>query len=375
MLATLLASCSLLEPDVESYDDLEQAIAREVEAHNLPSLAAVFVKNERIVWEGYYGLADVQTNRPANVQTIYGLASVSKLVIVTAVMQLVERGVLRLEADVNEYLPYTVRNPSFPDRPITLEHLLTHTSGLAWPVNNDVVPGYYQPYPGDSSPPLGEWIRELIQPGGSRYARAVWKDVPPGHAELYSNLGVSVAAYVVESVTGLEFSEYCRRHVFDPLDMSSTSFRYDELDGSQLAIQYEDSGAPMRPYRYGAYPAGDLKSSARDFSRLLSAYLNGGVYAGIRILAEETVAETLRMRNPVSGLCLIWNRTVGEWYGHAGGKPGVASYAEIQPEHELGLIVVTNRRNGEVYPGNRIHALLRRIAREYLQETVDASSG
>ena len=70
----------------------------------------------------------------------------------------------------------------------------------------------------------------------------------------------------------------------------------------------------------------------------------------------------LSLENPASGLCLIWSRALGGWYGHAGGKDGVAAYAEIHPERGVALMIVANQRHSAVYPGHRIHALVRRIA-------------
>jgi CubicO group peptidase (beta-lactamase class C family) len=118
-------------------------------------------------------------------------------------------------------------------------------------------------------------------------------------------------------------------------------------------------------YRYQGYPAGDLKSTIKDFSHFIIAFMNGGRYKSIRILEENTVNEILQIRNPASGLCLIWNCTLGNWYGHAGGKPGVAAYVEFQSDHNVALMIVSNYRHPTVYPGEKTHAIVRRIARRY----------
>jgi CubicO group peptidase (beta-lactamase class C family) len=116
------------------------------------------------------------------------------------------------------------------------------------------------------------------------------------------------------------------------------------------------------------FPAHSLKSSAEDFSHFLIAYVNGGQYRTSGILSEKTVAEILTMRNPASGLCLLWDCDLGNWYGHSGGEPGVSTRAEFQRDARVGVLILSNTRNKLVYPGTRIHALIRREAQKYLNE-------
>jgi len=361
----LICGCTILEPDVEQFADLDAEIAQEVTANGIPSVSAWVVKDDAIVWERYYGYADVASRRPADRTTIYGLASISKLIVATAVMQLVEQGALRLDDDVNTHLPFSVRNPAFPNDPVTPRHLLTHSSGLAWPVDDHTVPGYYERYPFDTSPPLGVWLPDYISPSGSHFTPAVWKHHRPGDKELYSNIGVALLAYVVESITAMDFGEYCRVSIFEPLDMPSTSFHYADLETTRIATLYDSPTRVITPYRFRGYPSGDLKSTIGEFSHFMIAYMNGGVYRDNRILSEASIDELLETQNAISGLCLIWNRTVGEWYGHAGGKAGVSAYVEFQRDKNVGLMVVSNR-HAPVYPGGRIHALLRRVAEEWM---------
>ncbi len=361
----VLQDCSLLEPPVEEYPDPEVGILREVQEIGIPSLSACIVKDDSIVWAGYYGNADIRVPHPTGPRTVYAVASLSKLVVVTAVMQLYERGVIDLDADVNTYLPFTVRNPNFGDQKITVLHLLTHTSGLAWPETDDEVPGICAYYPYDSAPSLQEWLPRYVVPEGPQYHPAIWKRTPPGTQELYSNIGVAVLGALVEVISSMDFNEYCTRNIFEPLGMSATSYAWADFDPGRLATLYGDGGQVITFYRQLCYPSGNLKTTLEDFSHLLVAYMHDGEYKGRRILQEQTVHEILRIRNLASGLCLIWNYTVGNWYGHAGGMPGAAAYTEFHPDHKIGLIIAANYRHKTVYPGNRVHALVRRIAQRF----------
>jgi CubicO group peptidase (beta-lactamase class C family) len=359
-------SCSTpFAPDVEEFADLETEIRNEVNANNIPSLAAWVVKGDSIVWQQYYGYADVESHRDADNNTIYGIASVSKLIVVTAAMQLKEQGLINLDDDINDYLPFTVRNPNFPELKITIYNLLTHSSGLNWPEDESEVPGYYKEYPLDSAPLLGDWIPQFILPEGAHYVPAVWMNHRPGEREWYSNIGVCLLAYLVEVVSGTDYNEYCKQNIFEPLEMFNTSHAYADLDMSNMATLYYQPTQQIGFYRYQGYPAGDLKCTIEDFSHFIIAYMNGGQYKGTRILEDNTVNEILEIRNAASGLCLIWNCTLGNWYGHAGGKTGTSAYVEYKRGSNVALMIVTNYRHPTVYPSNKTHALVRKIAARY----------
>ena len=357
-----LQSCVPWGTEVQEFADPESEILREVSRNAIPSLAAWVVKDSAIVWQQYYGMADRASQTAADRNTIYGVASISKLVVVTAAMQLVERGLIDLHTDINTYLPFSVRNPSFPNEAITSYHLMTHTSGLNWPESEAEVPGFYANFPMDAAPPLEVWLPQFLLPQGEHFVPAIWIGNRPGTREYYSNIGVALLAYVVEVVSGVDFNTYCKQNLFDPLEMFSTSYAYQDLDLGNLATLYGPGRTAISFSRQRAYPAGDLKTTIEDFSHFIIAYMNGGRYRTVRILEEATVDDVLTMRNPASGKALIWDRTLGDWYGHAGGKDGVAAYVEFQRDRNVGLMVVSNYRHDSVYPGGKIHALARRIA-------------
>ena len=357
--------CSLLVPEVEDISDLDSEINKILIEDKIPSLAACIIKGENIVWQNCYGYADYENRIEANNETIYELASVSKLVIVTALMQLKEQGLIDLRADINDYLPFQIRNPHYPECKITIHHLLTHTSGLAWPTDEDNVPGFYNYYPMDSAPLLSVWLPEYLLPNGKYYVPTVWKKAIAGKRELYSNIGAALLGYIVEVVSGIDFNSYCRQNIFRPLEMPNTSYSYSDLNMNKVARIYSDNYASIGYYRQLHFPAHSLKSSIDDFSHVISAYMNGGRYKNSRILQENTILEILTIQNPASGTCLIWDQDLGNWYGHSGGEPGISTRAEFQRDDKIGLLIFSNMRNKLVYPGKRIHACLRREADKY----------
>jgi CubicO group peptidase (beta-lactamase class C family) len=125
---------SAVQPAARS--PLDRFILAQTQWSNTPGLSAVIVKNGTIAWQGAYGFRDAAALDPVTPDTLFELASLSKTVLAVAVLQLVEQGKLALDSDVSAVLPFKVRNPNFPDRPITLRMHLGHVSGIVdnWPV-------------------------------------------------------------------------------------------------------------------------------------------------------------------------------------------------------------------------------------------------
>lgn len=139
---------------------LDRYIKAQLTRAHMPGLSAAIVKNGQVVWTGAYGYSRVNTKEPVTSETLFELASVSKTVIATAVMQIWEKGQLDLDADINLYLPFQVVNPNFPKTPITTRMLMTHTSSI---VDNSLV--FLKEYRrGDPTIPLGQFLADFLGP-------------------------------------------------------------------------------------------------------------------------------------------------------------------------------------------------------------------
>lgn len=351
-------------PQQNETSALDAAIQAEMSKDGLPSLAACIIKGDKIVWQNFYGFSDGTDKKAPIAETIYVLASISKTVTATAIMQLWEKGQLDLEKDINEYLPFKIHNPQFPDEPITTRHLLTHRSSLAHPNGED--PNFYQRYDDDTAPALGPWLREYLVPGGSEYVAAMWKSARPGTVVENSNVGVALLGYVVEAITGVDFGEYCRQNIFAPLEMENSGFRLHDVEPGPLAAIYTSATATTGQYSVKFYPAVMMRSSIKEFSHFAMAYLNGGTYNGKKILQATTINEMLRLHVPEAGLGLIWRDFGNGYMGHTGGLVGVSSSLSIDKANRLGLLIFTNLFNkATVYPGGKIYELIRQEATKY----------
>lgn len=348
-----------------SQIDIESEIMKEMQENNIPSVVACIVKGKHIVWEGTFGYANIEYQIPATRNTYYTLMSISKLILATTVMQLWENELIDLDADINNYLHFDVRNPYYPDNKITAHMLLTHTSGLAWPEDHEAIPDFHHFYTHEEPPYISEWLPEYILPGGEHYRRFVWKDFAPGEEQLYSNIATSLLGLVVESITGMDYRDYCDEHIFTPLEMNNTTFWLSELNYDFIATPYTSNNNPMYYYSCRHYPAGFISTNMEDFSHFMIAFLNNGVYNGTRILKDETIDKMLTIQNPGTGTSYLWGNSLGNRVGHKGGGTGFSTWAEWQLESNSGLFIFSNKVNDPVWPGGRIYELVRLKANEF----------
>ncbi len=233
--------------------------------------AFVMVKDSTILFQKGYGYSDREKQQPVVPdQTVFYAASISKLFVATAVMQLVESGRLRLDEDLNHYLKkFQVVSP-YP-QPVTMAQLLTHTGGIderwlgALARPNTPVPAledYFTQHPPRCATPPGEQIN-------------------------YSNHGMALAGYIVEAVSGKHFDEYVEQKIFQPLGMLHSSFR--QPLPAALAADLPNEAPTIIPY-----PAGSLTMTTTDMAAFMIAQLNGGRLGNQRILQEATISEMHR---------------------------------------------------------------------------------
>ncbi len=341
------------EAEADAFDVdtavLDAYILDRMEAGFMPAASIAVVNAERLCFAKGYGYANLEDRQLANMHTIFMLASVSKTFIATAFMQAVEDGLLDLDDPVNDHLPFPVVHPGHPDTAITLRMLLTHTSSIK--DNWDVLRAGYMS--GDCPVALEDSLRDYLTPDGAHYdAEKHFLDDEPGSVHKYSNIGASLAALAIQHVSGKDFREFTEEHIFQPLGMSNTGWRLQDIDTDNLAMPYlhdMDTGdlLPEGQYGYPDYPSGALRTSSVQLARFLRAYINNGEMDGERILSEASVDEIRRVQFPDldNNQGLLWNyRGMGldERFGHAGNDEGVTTYMYIRESDRIGVIVLTS---------------------------------
>ena len=329
-------------PATKCATDLGPELARLI----VPGLSAGIIKDGKLVCTAVAGLADIEGNRPVTPDTVFAWASVSKTVTSVTLMSLFDEGKLRLDDPIDAHVSFRVRAPACASTPLTLRHLLTHTSSI---IDGDAYDDSYAD--GDSPIALGDFLRSYLVAGGARYDAADnFGPGCPGTAYEYSNVATALAAYAAESITKVPFDQLARERVFQPLGMNETSFRLRDLDLSRVARPYERTGTTFTAIPhigYPTYPDGLVRTSVPQLARFLAMFSNGGELDGKRILAASTVAEMQKLQVPAldDSQGLIWyfdtfgTRTV---LGHDGADPGTSGHMYFDPKDGAGVLLVAN---------------------------------
>lgn len=283
---------------------LTQQLQQSMEDNQLLGLSVLLVKGGDVVYDQGFGIADFERNIPVDTNTVYRIASISKTITAVAAMQLQEQGKVQLDADVSEYLGFTVRNPKFPDQKITLHHLLNHQSSIR------DGKGYSQFSRNMFSNELD--IRQLFVEGEKYYTEDLFANHEPGAFFSYTNCTWGLIASIVERVSGQRFDVYCRENIFKPLAMGASFNVVDIENIDQMAVLYRfqdsiwtaqaDDYKGQRPesrvfdsYTLGQNgllfgPQGSLRASANDLAKFALMLMNDGKGNGQQILKPETLA-------------------------------------------------------------------------------------
>lgn len=345
----------LTQVNLSNPKDLAAFLRRKIEKAGYPGISVAIIHDGQLTATATAGYADVENNIPVADDTLFSIASVSKTVTGVAVMQLVEQGLIGLDDDINLYLPFAVVNPNFPDAKITFRMLLSHTGGIG---NN--YPEYDALYTfhsggGDSPISLEEFLRGFLLPDGQWYnVDKIYSKTMPGTKYAYSNVGYALLGYLVQQASGMDFADYCKQHIFEPLDMPETTWMLRDTNLEKLAVPYDGNNQPMPHYSFPSYPDGAIRTTPTEFSHFVIAMLNGGTYNGVSILKPETVA---LMFTPIAddgkqGLAFAYG-VLADIYmphldhadiaGHSGGDEGILSFMLMNRNKGNGLIVFMNK--------------------------------
>ncbi|MHA2297840.1 MAG: serine hydrolase [Candidatus Hodarchaeales archaeon] len=329
---------------------IEEQIINLMEGDDIPSIAAAILHNDSIAWLKGFG------EQPGN-DTVYMIASITKTFTATALLQLYEQGLFDLDDDVNEYLPFSLRNPNYPDTPITFRMLLSHTSSINGSqdrYNNVTLQDLIRQleWGNESYSSYPSWLEEYLSPSGSLYTPEVWCSWEPGSSNRfsYTNPGFDVLGYLVELLSSKTLEQYFTDHIFIPLDMMNTGFNHTNFTEETLADGYywnTTAGIIEKYPRYDCYGYGAyaLRSTVEDLSHFLLAQMNGGAYKSVRVLEEETV-ELMHDSSTTGTYGLGW--IIRRLQGHSGHVNGFLSsmfykYPQANRDFPIGVILLMNQ--------------------------------
>ncbi|MHA2038776.1 MAG: serine hydrolase domain-containing protein [Promethearchaeota archaeon] len=346
----------------QPQENLDSRIQNLMAQAEVPSLSAGIIINDTLVWSNGYG------DQPDGLDTIYMIGSTTKMFTASVIMQLYENNTLDLDTDIDNYIPFSVRNPNFPGTPITIRDLLTHSSGISkvdkplWDFESDFI-NWANNNIGwnltvwDPRPKLGEFLNESLNPSGSYYKSGNWENFIPGSNWQYSNLGFLLLAYIVEQLTNQSYGECLQENVLDPLDMTSTGFNYTDFIGRNAIPHEQGDTQIVEGPIYNQYGIGDgaLRSTIPDLTKFLIAHMNHGIYNNSQILQPQTVDLMQTSQFSIfgtelggysySGQGLGWGIFTDNTIGHGGAIPGYLTDIAFKTASngKYGIVVMLNK--------------------------------
>lgn len=325
------------------------------------------VNQEGTLFKNGFGYANQKENKKYTENTIQNIASISKTFIGVALLKAQELGKLDLDDSINKYLPFEVINPYFPDEPITIRQLATHTSSIKDP------PGYYKNgyvliekqndgtkvnsnfRSPDEMIAQDIFLKNILSKKGKWYKKRTFLKNKPGEIFEYSNVAAGLAALVLENATGQPFNEFTKTYIFEPLEMSQTGWFRNEVDLSKHSKLYSVKGVELAGYQLVNYPDGALITSSNDLGKYLTELISG--YCGNGKILNHKSFETLfkpnlsaenykerneSVYNDEYNMGIFMGISAQGQIGHTGGDPGAVTHMFFNTQTKIGKILITN---------------------------------
>ncbi|EAS20136.1 beta-lactamase [Flavobacteria bacterium BBFL7] len=327
-------------------------------------------KKGPIFQEGY-GYLDRKIRADYTENTIQNIASISKVILGLTLAKAVEDGHIKLDDDINNYLEFNVRNPQYPDDPILVRHLTSHTSSILdgdyydlsyINLEDDAVDNpkidqeeleYFQTAKEALS--LQEFLEIGLTTTDTTLTSYIYSDYAPGTAYSYSNIAAGLTAYIIEKAVGENFKSYSKKHIIDPLGLKNTSWNVVDLDSRQRSTLYSTLELRYPVYRLITFADGGLYTTPNDLGIILTELING--YNGKGTLlktstyvqfykkqlnesmfkTEKSLADFQKGFN--KGMFITYER---DGIGHSGGDPGVSTLMYFNPKTSIGQITFLN---------------------------------
>lgn len=367
-LLSLLWACSSPEMKQEANtippniatDSLHLELQQLADTGLYPGFALSIFTKDSLLFQNAYGYANVENQEPYTLQTTQIIASISKTFVGVGLMKAVEDGQIDLDADINDYLPFEVKNPYFPNEKITLRHLATHTSGLkdpdiyrksyvfSEPLVQEDFPEAWHPllegYDGNSFLDLGDFLQKIIAKNGEWHEDSLFLEHPPGTYYEYSNLGAALAAFVLERAIGQDFRTYTQKHILEKLNMKNSTWFLEKVSPKLHATDYLENHKRVPHYKIVTYPDGGLYSNVEDMTAYLQAVMRGYYDQEANMLQATSFKELTRQQFEGDTLtqALFWDLDFPCCIGHGSNDFGTATLMFFSKKRGVGAVFFTN---------------------------------
>jgi len=342
----------------QTFSNVSSQLQKLVNNNTLDGVSIGVVNESGLIWSSSAGYANRERQVKASENTVYRVGSLSKLLTATAILQLEEQQLIDIDQAVSAYIPRFNYKTRFSESGvITARHLLTHLSGLPSNINK------------------GHWTEERFTDLVERL-RTEYASYPTDFILNYSNVGYSLLGTIIEENTDYLFEDYIQKHLFDPLEMSDSNFHPYGSTIADAATGYKkqiaQTSLPVRDI-----PALGLNTSLVDMSHFIAAILNHGGYNHKRILDADSIKSMITIQN--KHVSLDFDQLIGmPWFinkvndeqqtlivEHGGTTINFSSQIILAPEHQLGIIILSNT--------SQVNTAINKIAKQLLDVLISNS--
>jgi len=342
------------DKEPKTLTELKISIQKILSETKTPGAGVALVSGDETIWLEGIGKADIENNIDVNENTMFRLGSVSKMYVALAILKLQEEGRLNLKDKVRDLIPEIEFNNPWEDKyPIRIENLLEHTTG--W--------DYWHYAELGSDDPKPKTLKEALD----YYPHGRTSKFIPGTRIQYSNVGTSVAAYIVEKVSGLTFEDYIDKYIFKPMGIENMTFLQTEQYKKSGAKLYEN-GVKLNYFNILYRPSAALNGSPKEMVNMIKFFLNRGQINNNQILSDSSLKRMERSEsmpnlskselyrfNGLSNSGSSYNGFI--YHGHGGSVPGGNADFGYLPEYKMGFAVMIN--GGDEDALNKISDLIK----------------
>jgi CubicO group peptidase (beta-lactamase class C family) len=335
-----------------NFNKVEQFFFEKTGETRLPSVTAAVIKDGQVIWSKAFGLRDINRGLSATPQTLYGIGSVTKSFTSLAILQLAEKGLLKLDDPISKFLPFEIKPMG---EEVRIWHFLSHSSGIPGL-------GYAEAMIGDRIGATNYWLPLASNADVLTFMADAqdWVWGKPGERWFYLNEGYALLSAIIEKVSGLPYADYLKKNIFEPLGMDRTLLSKDEFDKDRdAAVPYvttQDGTRLPSVYPFGGISGdGGILSSVLEMAKYIQMYLNWGKTSSGQLVSRASIEdmEKPRVKTPNAGgpfgdyeyalgLGITPNFLGHRLIGH-GGSVGVATaYMGFLPEENVGVAVLAN---------------------------------
>lgn len=348
----------------DAIESLTSELTEQIKNSRIPGMAVTIASSNGILYSKGLGIRDVAQNLPYDSLTVQPIASISKTFIGIALLKLVEENKVDLDTDINSILPFKVINPYYPESKITLLDLATHTSSITdtykaesaayYIIDKEMDSGTlpksvkkdFEQYSKTVFLEYDEYLKAYLSVDGEEFEKRIFGKYQPGTNYLYSNLGASLAAYIIEIIADQSFEEFTKEHIFEPLNMENTRWSKQDVQNENVAKLYFHNEQLVPTYTNIFFPSSSLQSNATDMGKYMLELIKG--FNGHGSLLKKTSYEVL-LKNQIlkSGIDethgIFWQvNKNGTNIGHTGSNFGVTCRLIFNPQLDKVIFVMMN---------------------------------